>query len=170
MKRPVPTTQACQRGFTLIELIVTVTLLGVLVTIGIPSFNSFIVSQRVKTATYDLSTAVVLARSEAIKRNVAVRLVPKTPADGWVSGWDVKTVVGGVDTTLQEQVALSGLTVTTSPAALVEVSFARDGRPTFNPALSVGESKAKFTLTGGSNNRCMQIDLTGMPNTKSGAC
>lgn len=59
-------------GFTLIELIVTVTIIGSLLVVGVPSFVRFIGSQGVKTATYDLMADLYFARSEAIKRNSTI--------------------------------------------------------------------------------------------------
>jgi len=67
------------RGFTLTELMVKVTIAAILLAIGIPSFRSFILGQRVKTASFDTVYTLTLARSEAIKRNSDVVI---TPASG----------------------------------------------------------------------------------------
>ena len=67
-----PDMQYRSRGFTLIELMVVISIMAVLLGIGVPSFKSFIAGQRVKTAAGDFSLALVFARSEAIKRNADV--------------------------------------------------------------------------------------------------
>lgn len=61
-----------QLGFTLIEALVTVTILGVLLAVTIPSALDWIIMQRVKASAAEMITDVRFARGEAIKRNVRV--------------------------------------------------------------------------------------------------
>ena len=56
-------------GFTLIEMIATVAVLAVLVTVGIPSFQETIDKRRLTGAAEQLQADLQYARSEAIKRN-----------------------------------------------------------------------------------------------------
>jgi len=74
-------------GFTLIELMVTVAIAGVVLGIGIPSFNEAIRNSRLTTSANELITALNLAKSEAIKRGEHV-VVRKTGAE-WEDGWQV---------------------------------------------------------------------------------
>ena len=76
-------------GFTIIELMITMVIIGVVLAIGMPSMKNLIVSQRVKTAASDLHVSLTLARSEAIKRNAQVQVVPVNTAN-WAQGWSVK--------------------------------------------------------------------------------
>ena len=76
-------------GFTLIELMITLAMVSLLMTLGIPSFNEAIRNNRLTTYTNDLVTALNLARSEAVKRNISVS-VRKSGTD-WEDGWDVFT-------------------------------------------------------------------------------
>jgi type IV fimbrial biogenesis protein FimT len=81
------------RAFTLIEVIVVLTVLGILVGIAAPSLSQFVHSNQLVAATNDLIADFNLARSESIKRSTAVG-VCKT-SDGstctntgtWASGW-----------------------------------------------------------------------------------
>lgn len=148
-----------QRGFSLIELMVVVVLVAILLTIGIPSFSNFVVGQRVKTAAFDLASTLLLARSEAIKRNADVTVAPKVAADGWVGGWTV--TVGA--TTVSEQAAYGGSIAITNPSIPATVVYqGASGRP--------AAGKTAFTLSGGSSTRCVTVDLSGMTSTKTGAC
>lgn len=79
-------------GFTLVELMITLTIAGILLTIGVPSFQNMIRNNRTVTNANNLVTALNLARSEAIKRGVPVTVKRKgTTSENWDSGWDVFT-------------------------------------------------------------------------------
>ena len=62
------------RGFTLIELMVTVALAAVLATLVAPSFSSFLAKRRVEGVAAELATDLQYARSEAVSRNMEVRV------------------------------------------------------------------------------------------------
>ncbi|MBT3813634.1 MAG: prepilin-type N-terminal cleavage/methylation domain-containing protein [Gammaproteobacteria bacterium] len=74
-------------GFTLMELMVTLSIAGIVASIGIPSFSASITSSRVTTMTNEFITALRFARSEAVKRNQNV-VVSKSGAQ-WEAGWQV---------------------------------------------------------------------------------
>ena len=84
-----------QRGFTLIELIITVAIVAILLAIGVPSFQEMMRNNRVAAHTNDRLSSLNLARSEAIKRGVRVSLCKSS--DGlscattgdWTQGWIV---------------------------------------------------------------------------------
>ncbi|AMO24623.1 GspH/FimT family pseudopilin [Ramlibacter solisilvae] len=154
--------RARSRGFTLIELMVTVTIVAVMLGLAVPAFRSFVANQKVKTATYDLMTAVMMARSEAIKRNSTVSLTP-TSTTAWASGW---SVMAGTSTihTLQP---MDSVTVTqkdtsntaTTPAA---VSFGASGRPA---------AGVWFEVTGIADAvKCVKVDASGVPASTNRSC
>jgi type IV fimbrial biogenesis protein FimT len=149
------TVRPTQRGFTMIELMVTVTIIAVMLGLGVPSFRNFIAGQKVKTASQDLMTALVIARSEAIKRNASVTVAPLT-ADTWVSGWTVSAAPSA--TVVHQQQAFSGVTITLAPSTVV---FGSNGRP---------GATSKFQVTGTSTSKCVRVDLTGIPSSQTGTC
>src|SRR3569832_2414901 len=58
---------ALSRGFTLVELLVTISIATILVTLAVPSFSDFVKNNRMITLTNDFVTALNVARSEAIR-------------------------------------------------------------------------------------------------------
>jgi len=73
--------KAKQSGFTLLEMMIAISLLAVLLSFGIPNFRDFVRNARMAAAANDLLADMNFARSEAIKRRVPVTLC-KLNADG----------------------------------------------------------------------------------------
>jgi prepilin-type N-terminal cleavage/methylation domain-containing protein len=82
-----------QGGFTLIELMFTITVLAILLGFGIPNFRDFIRNSRMSAEANDILSGINLTRSEAVKRRAPVTLCSGTAAacvndgdfsDGWV--------------------------------------------------------------------------------------
>ncbi|MCK7574692.1 MAG: GspH/FimT family pseudopilin [Chromatiales bacterium] len=89
-----------QRGFTLLEAMVTVAILAILVSIGVPSFRDMAERYRVTTVANDLLYYLQLARSEAVKRNRPAFLCPvnnNNDCSGintdWRVGWHVTSKI-----------------------------------------------------------------------------
>ncbi len=79
---------AASRGFTLLEMLVTLSIVGMLAAVTVPSFGAMINRQRLVMATNDLNLAFTLARSEALKRGDRVAVAPLVPGQ-WTAGWRV---------------------------------------------------------------------------------
>ena len=77
---------SAMRGFTLIEMMISVAVLIVLVAIVAPSFNHFFDKYRVKRAADTLSSFLINAKSEAIKRNKSVSMVITGTGATWCAG------------------------------------------------------------------------------------
>lgn len=146
------------KGFTLIELMVTLAVLAILLAIAAPSFSSFMLSQRIKTASFDVIASLSYARSEAIKQNGSVTIAPVSGTD-WASGWTIT----GPSGLLRTQAAFTNLSVS-GPTNII---FGRSGRVTSTTgSILVDDSKSNTIAT----SRCITIDPTGIPRAKSGAC
>lgn len=78
-------------GFTLVELMITLAIAGIVATVGVPSFMSMIASNRVSAASNELVTALNLAKSEAIRSGQNTVLCKSTDGatcgGNWSDGW-----------------------------------------------------------------------------------
>lgn len=89
------------KGFTLMELLVTVSVAGVLMAAAVPSFTEFVANTRVSSASNLLVTHLNAARNEAITRAMPVTVCASTDqascsgSTDWTSGWIVFTDATG---------------------------------------------------------------------------
>jgi len=84
-------------GFTLLELMLVITIAAIILGIGVPNMRQFILNNRMTAAANDLLAAIYTARTEAVKRNTQVVMcfstnpraaVPNCDGDG-TQGWIV---------------------------------------------------------------------------------
>jgi type IV fimbrial biogenesis protein FimT len=90
--KPIPavspsTSRRLARGFTLVELIITIAVVAVLTAIALPSFREIGIRMNVTSTTNDVVGALNTARSEAVKRGLPVAVV--SVSGGWTSGWTI---------------------------------------------------------------------------------
>lgn len=81
------------RGFSLIELMVTLALGAILIGLSVPSLTRMTQAQQLKSASHTLHSSLLLARSESIKRREPV-LVSAQDAR-WANGWRVFADLNG---------------------------------------------------------------------------
>lgn len=92
---PRPSSLASLRGVTLIELMVTIAILAILMSLAVPSFNQVLASTRLSTTTNDLYATLSQAKSEAIRSGNRVTVCPSTDGatcltaagSNWANGW-----------------------------------------------------------------------------------
>jgi len=107
-------------GFTIVELMVVVAILGILAALAAPSFTETIRRYRVNAITDDLSSSIQLARSEAIRRRLQVGLtrtmgcgVPLATVNDWNCGWNVFVDVDGTGTFTAGDIVVRTFTIPT---------------------------------------------------------
>jgi len=149
-----------QRGITLVELLVTVSIVAILARVGIPSFQGALQSSRVSNATNALVGDLRLARSQAIRSGVMVVVcrsgnpevaspVCNTGGD-WTTGWimfedrDRNGSFGAGDKLLRIQPAITAVDALTERNNNARFEFTPMGRAKAGTSgyFQVGESIA----------------------------
>jgi type IV fimbrial biogenesis protein FimT len=171
-------------GFTLIEMLVTLMVLGVLATVALPSFQEAFLSNRLAAFSNTFTASAQLARSEAIKRNAKVQMCRSSngtscaTSGGWQQGWIVFSdngaganagngVMDGDETRITYQQALapdysfSGnlYTITFQPTGLV--------------ASAASLVLCRAAPSAGSQERAIGVSTTGrvtVSTTRNGTC
>lgn len=104
------------RGFTLLELLITVVVGAILLGIAMPSFRSYVQTSRLTTESESLVYSLNLARDEAVKLDTTVDVCASSDmatcsSDDWKTGWIVcypdANCTGGMPTVLQVMPAVS---------------------------------------------------------------
>jgi type IV fimbrial biogenesis protein FimT len=158
------------RGFTLVELMVTIAVMVVLAMIAVPSFENVRLSNRLGAYATDLVAASQLARSEAIKRNAQVTLCASSNGSSCASNgqWEAGWIVLSAGQVVQKQgTAASGYRIRDG-AGQSALRFEGTG---------VGATAATLTICratpAGSQERMVKISATGrsaIARTNAGSC
>lgn len=143
-----------QRGFTLIELMVTVAVLAIVLTVAVPSFASLVNGNRLTAQANDILAGLILARTEAIKQNQSMifchsadgATCSAAPATGW-QGWLVR---GTIDATpIATGVMLSSNLTVLASSNVVSATFdSTTNAIRFSPQGLIRSGSANTALNG----------------------
>lgn len=177
--------RTAERGFTLVEMMITIGIAAILLAVASPSFLNVVLGNRLNSSANNLVSSAILARSEAIKRNKQVRMCVSSDGatcatGGWEQGWILicKTTdhvncdgIGPDWLVLQRQTAAAGgLRITdTTPSAVTSISFEPNGVGATQASLKV----CRATPSAGSQERVVEISATGrayVRKTSNGTC
>lgn len=174
-------------GFTIIELLMTVAVVGILIAVALPNYNQFVKNNCLTATTNSLVSSFQLARSEAIKRRTPVGVYAAT---GWANGWEVFEDADGdsVKDAGEEVIRVSDTTCGAGLKTITEIKGSiapaapnpvtppnpndtTAGQTTFiYKANGFINSAATFDLCddrAGERGREITISVTGRPNTNS---
>jgi prepilin-type N-terminal cleavage/methylation domain-containing protein len=136
------------RGFTIIEILVTVTIIALMLVIGVPAMGEFVADQRVRTVASDITSEIALARAKAIESSRRVYM--EKLGVNWNNGWRIYADINdngaydaGVDLELKrfDGFSTGNIYMCTLPAAafLNQIIFRPDGRVVRTGAISTND-------------------------------
>lgn len=158
--------RAGQGGFTIIEVMTVVAIVAFLAAVAIPSLTQTIKNSKLRGTASDMFGDLLTARSEAVKRNCPVDVIPLTAGD-WSTGWKVvpeNTCTSGGGTIVAQHVALDSdikvnVMVNTNPSTAATITYGSNGR------ISAGQPQTVvfYELVTGVFARCLDVDTSGVP-------
>ena len=91
------------KGFTLVEMMITLAIAAILITVALPSYNTFVKKSKITSVTNNIISSIALARGEAAKRGARVVLCRSSEignadpdcggsTQNWSDGWLVYSV------------------------------------------------------------------------------
>lgn len=181
-RRKLVTCPGNSAGVTLVELLVVITLIGILLGIGTSSYKYVTNANRVSMEINSMLGDLQFARSEAVREGQPVSVCPSTNGTTcggatWEGGWIVFSDFNGdgavtapADQVLRVQKAFRGTdTLVASDNAVTFVTFNREGFATSIPSADTANGVTFALKTNPANaqwERCLNINWVGIMGTQ----
>lgn len=150
-----------QRGVTLIEMVVTIAIAAILVSLAAPSFKIMLANAQIRTAAQALHDGLQLARVEAIRRNTRV-IFTKGAQSTWTA------TIESDSSTVQARDSSEGsasATVVVTPNGATKATFNSLGRVVANTDASSSITQLDVdvptTLIAAADSRELRITISG---------
>jgi type IV fimbrial biogenesis protein FimT len=152
------------RGFTLVELLMGLAILSIVTTTVVPSFSQLLAEQRLRQVSNELRMSLTLARSEAIKRNQTVNVLPAESA--WSDGWCVEsdTAASCTNSSLGAYVVPKNIAVNAG-SGNTSLAFNSWGRTANCPKFEIATAGS-----GGTCSVCLYVETDGRVVANPGVC
>jgi type IV fimbrial biogenesis protein FimT len=148
-------------GFTLIELMIVVVIIGVMLGLAAPSFRSFILDQRLRATSADLRIAILTARSESVKRNRNVVITPRS--SNWSNGWEIANPDASLPDILTH--VIDNPTIAVSLESGTVVGFRANGRAQESIDFEVSAGTGSYLTQ-----KCLTLEVDGSVSEEAGEC
>lgn len=171
------------KGFSLIELMVTVAVIAIALTIAVPSFSNSVRSSQLGSASNQLIAALQQARSEAIKRRTTLYVQAGGSTAAWAHGWTVASVAtapgeneGDPDTEtitalIQFDLPNSAVSITTpNNNGLTRLGFTRDGELVNRSGANLAQASFTLCVTGQGKGRQINLNRFGRAAVSTTNC
>ncbi|HSH42747.1 MAG TPA: GspH/FimT family pseudopilin [Arenicellales bacterium] len=156
-------------GFTLVELMITLAIAAILLTVGLPSFQNILQNNRVTTQANGLVGALNLARSEAIKRGANISVT--AAGGGFQNGWCVHLGggCGSASDNLREFGAMRQMNVNSGGVSTL-IFNGQGHKATPNTAVTIRVQPQDCTAGDAGRARDITITNTGRASITAEAC
>ena len=154
-----------QKGFSLLEIIISIAIIAVLMSLGSPAYTNMIANSTIKGAAQAFHDGLQQAKTEAIRRNVPVTFTLQN-----TSAWSIDVPAFGTNTTIpgysSTAVNITSRTPTANETHLVSVSptpltltFYSNGRTSAGSTIAFSSANATCRSAGGQID-CLNITVS----------